>query len=183
VARMEEGKLPLNRENFSPGDWVEESVNSFQPMAEAGRKKLKLSAPDSLPLANGDRDLLSRVLGNLLSNALRHSPLGTGEVNVTLSLKHDQLSVEVDDNGPGIPVEFQARIFEKFVQIERQRAHLRTGSGLGLTFCKMVVEAHGGRIFVQSVANEGSTFTFLIPIGSPAETGPQEAPRAAVLSA
>ncbi|OGR91232.1 MAG: hypothetical protein A2992_03455 [Elusimicrobia bacterium RIFCSPLOWO2_01_FULL_59_12] len=170
VARLEEGKLSLNKESFDPRAWAEESVLSFQPVADAGKKKLHFSAREDLPSVEGDRALLGRVLGNLLSNALRHTPLGSGEVFVTLSRRGDQLAVEVRDNGQGIPQEYQTRIFEKFVQVERKRAHLRTGTGLGLTFCKMAVEAHGGRIFVYSAPEEGSTFTFLLPLtaGEPA---------------
>jgi signal transduction histidine kinase len=172
VARLEEGKLPLNNMPFAPHEWAEEVVHSFQAVAEAGRKKLRLVVTESLPRVEADRELMSRVLGNLVSNALRHTPLGTGEVIVTLSRRLEQLVVEVRDNGQGIPQEYQTRIFEKFVQVERKRAHLRTGTGLGLTFCKMVVEAHGGRIFVQSVPDEGSTFTFLLPLKAPAAPDP-----------
>lgn len=164
VAKLEEGKLPLNKESFDPVRWAEDTLHNFQPVAEAGKKKLHFSASEDIPQITADRSLLSRVLGNLLSNALRHTPLGTGEVFVTLDLRNDQLGVEVRDNGQGIPQEYQTRIFEKFVQVERKRAHLRTGTGLGLTFCKMAVEAHGGRIFVYSAPEEGSTFTFLLPL-------------------
>ncbi len=164
VAKLEEGKLPLNKEVFDPVQWAEHTVNNFQPIAEAGKKKLHFSVAEGISPIEADRSLLSRVLGNLMSNALRHTPLGTGEVFVSLDIRNDQLAVEVRDNGQGIPQEYQTRIFEKFVQVERKRAHLRTGTGLGLTFCKMAVEAHGGRIFVYSAPEEGSTFTFLLPL-------------------
>jgi signal transduction histidine kinase len=176
VAKLEEGKLPLNLDSFAPHAWAEEVVNTFQTVAEAGKKKLRLSVAESLPSIEADKALLGRVLGNLISNALRHTPLGTGEVIVSLGRRESQLVVEVRDNGQGIPQEYQTRIFEKFVQVERKRVHLRTGTGLGLTFCKMVVEAHGGRIFVQSVPDEGSTFTFLLPLKAPVLASPTETP-------
>ena len=175
VAKLEEGKLPLNKESFAPLAWADEVLGSFRPVAEAAKKKLELIVTEDLPPVEGDRSLLSRVLGNLLSNALRHTPFGTGAVIVSIARRQQQLAVEVRDNGQGIPPEYQTRIFEKFVQVERKRAHLRTGTGLGLTFCKMVVEAHGGRIYVQSVPNEGSTFTFLLPLAA--------APAAEILAA
>jgi signal transduction histidine kinase len=173
VAKMEEGKLVLNKQTFSLQEWADEIINSFKPVAEAGKKQLHLDVWENLPPVEADRSLLGRVLGNLLANALRHTPLGTGRVVVTLSRRTEQVCIEVRDNGQGIPQEYQTRIFEKFVQVERKRAHLRTGTGLGLTFCKMVVEAHGGRIFVHSVPEEGSTFTFLLPVNTvplPAES-------------
>jgi signal transduction histidine kinase len=181
VARMEEGKLLLNREAFSVAEWAEEVLTTYRPIAEAGKKVLTLSVEENIPPLEADRSLLARVLGNLLSNALRHTPLGTGVVHIALKRRGDQLNVEVRDNGQGIPPEYLNRIFEKFVQIERRRAHLRTGTGLGLTFCKMVVDAHGGRIYVQSVASEGSTFTFLIPLAT-AVPAADKAPESAVLS-
>jgi signal transduction histidine kinase len=180
VAKLEEGKLTLNKETFSLHEWADEIVASFRPVADAGKKQLHLDAWENLPPVEGDRALLGRVLGNLLGNAIRHTPLGTGRVVVTLSRRTGQVCVEVRDNGQGIPQEYQTRIFEKFVQVERKRAHLRTGTGLGLTFCKMIVEAHGGRIFVQSVPDEGSTFTFLLPVTESIAPEPSSDP--AVLS-
>lgn len=178
VARLEEGKLPMNKEPFAPKTWAERIVTSFQPVAEAGKKKLRLDVPDRLPSVDGDQELLGRVLGNLVANALRHTALATGEVTVSLSIRNKQLAVDVQDNGQGIPQEYQTRIFEKFVQVERKRAHLRTGTGLGLTFCKMVIEAHGGRIFVNSAQDEGSIFTFLLPISELMVIQPKAAPAA-----
>jgi signal transduction histidine kinase len=188
VAKLEEGRLVLNKETFIPAAWAEEVLSAFRPVAAAGKKKISLSVSGDVPPVVGDRALLSRVLSNLVSNALRHTPLTIGEVVVALVPRKDQLSVEVRDNGQGIPQEYQTRIFEKFVQVERRRAHLRTGTGLGLTFCKMVVEAHGGRIFVNSVPDQGSTFIFLLPwsasthgngepaeIAAPAELAPTKA--------
>jgi len=164
VSRLEEGKLKLQKEKFIPGDWAESVVYNFKPLAEGGKKKLSLSlGPDLLPV-EGDMALLGRVLGNLISNALRHVPQATGEVTVTLYRDGNQLAVQVRDNGEGIPEEEQQRIFEKFVQVEGRTMAPRTGTGLGLAFCKMVVEAHGGRIVVYSQPKEGSQFTFYIPL-------------------
>ena len=160
VAKMEEGKLKLQRELFAPGDWAKSVVANFRPLAEAAKRKLELTiTQDVLPL-EGDVTLLSRVLGNLISNALRHTPAASGEVAVALYRDGNQLAVEVRDNGEGIPAEEQARVFNKFVQGENQKATLRSGTGLGLTFCKMVVEAHGGHITLFSQPKEGSVFTF-----------------------
>jgi signal transduction histidine kinase len=164
VARMEEGKLTLQKEKFLPADWAENVVGNFRPMADAGKKRLELVLANPLPVVEGDIVLLSRVLGNLLSNALRHTPEKTGEITVSLYPAGSTLAVEVRDNGEGIPEEDQHRIFDKFVQAQGRKAVMRSGTGLGLTFCKMIVEAHGGRIAVFSQPNEGSVFTFHLPI-------------------
>ena len=167
VAKMEEGKLKLQRELMSPSDWARSIAGNFQPLAEAAKKKLTLSFTKDLSPVDGDAALLGRVLGNLISNALRHTPAASGEVAVSLYRDGSQLAVEVRDNGEGIPAEEQQRIFEKFVQGETQEATLRSGTGLGLTFCKMVVEAHGGHITLFSQPKEGSVFTFRLPMTEP----------------
>jgi signal transduction histidine kinase len=164
VAKMEDGKLTMHRELFAPASWAESVVENFKPLADGARKKLTLSVGQNLAPVDGDVTLLSRVLGNLISNALRHTPAATGEVSIGLYRDGSQLAVEVRDNGEGIPAEDQERIFEKFVQGQGQKASLRSGTGLGLTFCKMVVEAHGGHITVFSQPDEGSLFTFRLAL-------------------
>ncbi len=175
VAKMEEGKLLPHPEEFIPKDWAESVLSMFGPLAEAGRKRLKLVIADRLPTARADVPLLSRVLGNLISNALRHTAPVAGEVTVSVYQDGTQLAVEVRDNGEGIPEVDQQRIFEKFTQADDHPGagqgtptRLRLGSGLGLTFCKMVIEAHGGRITLYSQPKEGSLFTFRLPLAEPA---------------
>jgi two-component system sensor histidine kinase/response regulator len=170
VAKMEEGKLKLHPELFNPPDWATSVVSNFKPLAEAANKKLSLTFARDLTPLEGDTALLGRVLGNLISNALRHTPAVSGEVAVTLYHDGGQLAVEVRDNGEGIPEEEIGRIFEKFVQGEKTKSSLGSGTGLGLTFCKMVVDAHGGHITVFSQPKEGSAFTFRLPIAKIAQT-------------
>lgn len=176
VARMEEGKLKLHRELFSPRDWATSIVANFKPLAESARKKLQLHISDDVMPVEGDAALLGRVLGNLISNALRYVPRVSGEVVVTLFRDGAQLVVEVRDNGDGIPLDEQAHIFDKFVQGETHKARVRTGTGLGLTYCKMVVEAHAGHISVFSQPKEGSIFTFRLPLKELVSTAPVQPP-------
>jgi signal transduction histidine kinase len=179
VAKMEEGKLKLHPELFNPPDWATSVVSTFKPLAEAANKKLTLTLGKDLTPLEGDTALLGRVLGNLISNALRHTPAASGEVAVTLYHDGNRLAVEVRDNGEGIPQEEQDRIFEKFVQGEKTRSNLGSGTGLGLTFCKMVVEAHGGQIIVFSRPKEGSVFTFRLPLKEAKPAAPPSAAKIA----
>jgi signal transduction histidine kinase len=169
VARLEEGRMKLYPDFFIPGEWADAIVRNFKPLAQANRKQLELVVPDLLPSVRADVALLNRVLSNLILNALRHTVVGEGEVTVTLFQEGQFMSVEVRDNGEGIPEEDQAHLFKKFTQASGHRRNPAWfGTGLGLTFCKMVVEAHGGRIHFFSKPGIGSVFTFHLPI--PAET-------------
>jgi signal transduction histidine kinase len=173
VAKMEEGKLSLHKELFAPADWAQSVVSNFKPLAEAAQKQLDLVIGGDLAPVEGDEALLGRVLGNLISNALRHTAPATGEVTVSLFRNGNQLAVEVRDNGEGIPEQELNRIFEKFVQGASPPAHMRSGTGLGLTFCKMVVEAHGGQIRVFSQPHSGSVFTVSLPLHVVKSTPPK----------
>jgi NtrC-family two-component system sensor histidine kinase KinB len=100
------------------------------------------------------------VLTNLISNALHFTPQG-GEIQLTTEAFGPFVQISVRDNGPGIPYEYQSKIFDKFVQVKSTR--VLGGSGLGLAICKEIVRAHGGTIWVDSVPGGGSTFVFTIP--------------------
>jgi NtrC-family two-component system sensor histidine kinase KinB len=130
---------------------------------------LELEPVALLPAARADRQLVQRVLANLVANAIKHTPPG-GRVTLSARRHGDRwLAVSVRDTGIGIPAELHAVIFEKFAQLGTANLQ-RRGTGLGLTFCKMAIEAHGGRIWVESTPGQGATFTFTLPIAlSPAE--------------
>jgi signal transduction histidine kinase len=166
VSKMEAGAVTLNREDLAAGDLLLTAVEQVAPLAE--QKQLSLSAAvatDLAPLA-GDREKLERTLVNLLSNAVKFTPAG-GEV--VASVTHDDSGQEicfaVRDTGEGIPSDAFDRIFEKFGQVGLRGSHRKLSTGLGLTFCKMVVDAHGGRIWVESEVGQGSTFSFCLPAG------------------
>jgi two-component system sensor histidine kinase/response regulator len=127
-------------------------------------------APD-LPTFQGDEAKLSRVLTNLLDNAIRFTPAGG---TLTISVRYpalsadlpDSLQFSVQDTGPGIPRKAFTRIFEKFGRAGDVEGKEKSSSGLGLTFCRMIVEAHEGKIWVESELEQGSTFHFLMPLRS-----------------
>jgi signal transduction histidine kinase len=117
--------------------------------------------------AQVDRDLVSRVIQNLLANALKFTP-ARGSVRVTVVQGTDVVRVEVADSGPGIAPADRERIFEKFGQVSaRAEGRQYASTGLGLAFCKLAVESHGGCIGVDSEEGEGSTFWFTLPPGEP----------------
>jgi signal transduction histidine kinase len=105
--------------------------------------------------------MIERVLINLIDNALKFTP-ADGEVVISVEARNDSLWVRVRDNGPGIPPQHQRRIFDKFARVREQTPAVG-GIGLGLAFCRLAVEAHGGRILVESVPGQGSTFVFVLP--------------------
>jgi signal transduction histidine kinase len=110
-----------------------------------------------------DRGLIYRVLQNLIANALKFAPKTGGKVELHIVSTAGETRCEVRDNGSGVPVEYQESIFEKFGQVEGGGKHRMFSTGLGLTFCKMAVEAHGGRIGVESRDGKGATFWFVLP--------------------
>ncbi|MCD4685048.1 MAG: GAF domain-containing protein [Anaerolineae bacterium] len=143
-------------------DWVERAVIDMQPSVQEGEHTLRLDLPDTLPPINGDMQWLYRALINLISNAIKYTPHG-GEITVRAYVHDSELHLEVRDNGCGIPPEAQTRLFERFYRapgVEQIK-----GSGLGLSIVKSVVEQHGGRVYVQSKVEQGSTFGMIFPPG------------------
>lgn len=162
VSRMEAGAL---KPKLAPGN-VEEVVRRGVEglRALAGKRRLLVSAPGPLE-AEFDADLVRRVVANLVSNAIKFTT-AEGEVRVALKSQSGLIRVEVIDNGRGIAPEQHRKIFEKFGQVE-DKGKPRIGTGLGLTFARMAIEAHGGQIGVESAVGQGSTFWFSLPAPAP----------------
>lgn len=164
VAKMEEGKLELRKEAVDVGLLIKERVSQFTALVASENKKITAVIEPNLPAVSVERHLIERVLNNLISNAINHTSTSRGTITLGAQRKGDMFEIRIEDNGIGIPPEYLDKIFEKFVQVERRQAKLRTGAGLGLTFCKMVVETHGGNIRVESQVNRGSAFIFTLPL-------------------
>ncbi len=162
INKMEEGKIKLRYEDFNVADVAKEVAGQLQLLARLDDKALSVENTGSAPAVSADKDLIKRVIANLTSNALKYTP-SKGSVTIIISYENREncLYVRVKDTGDGIPKEYLEKIFDKFVQVETKKA--RTGRGLGLTFCKMAVQAHGGRIWVESEPGKGSVFTFTLP--------------------
>ncbi|MDQ3812890.1 MAG: PAS domain-containing sensor histidine kinase, partial [Armatimonadota bacterium] len=169
ISRMEEGSLHLKYEEVVVVDLVERALKQVTSLAEHKNLTLVRDIAPDLPVLSADEDKLQRILMNLLGNAVKFTPFN-GTISVAARLANQEADGEpamlfsVTDTGEGIPEEAFERIFEKFAQVETRQAGRKMSSGLGLTFCKMAVEAHGGRIWVDSELGKGSTFSFTIPL-------------------
>ncbi len=164
VARLESGKTALLRESINVRELVEEALEQVRPVAIGRDISLESGLPEDLPVLVGDRTLIQRTLVNLLDNAIKFTPPG-GKIGLEVcSSSSDTLLFAVSDTGPGIPPEYQERIFDRFARMPGQQTR---GTGIGLTFCKLVVESHGGRIWVESQPGEGATFKFTLPLKPP----------------
>lgn len=160
VGRMEAGKMPLTRVSCDIREMAQTAVDSVAVLVR--RKKLTLRVTGDSAIADADRDITHRILVNLLGNAIKFSPEG-GAICIGASSTGHAVRVTVTDEGPGIPPEHQQRIFDKFGQVGAREENRRHSTGLGLAFCKLAVEAHGGQIGVESEVGEGSTFWFSVP--------------------
>jgi len=170
VEKMESGSMTLEYAALSGADLVASAVSQVASLAESQKLRLAWQTAGDLPPLAGDANKLRRTLVNLLGNAIKFTPAG-GTVTVEARRSEDDQAAVfcVSDTGEGIPAEAFGRIFEKFGQVASRRGGRTMSTGLGLTFCKLAVEAHGGRITVESAAGRGSTFCFTVPLVSRAE--------------
>ena len=166
VRRIEETALTLNLDPLAPGALLTEIVHEWQHRFQQDGATASIDVADDTPVFHADRPLIKRVIGNLIQNALTHS---AHAVTLHLSVRKDGDGVlfTVADNGPGIPPEYHELIFRKFEQVRTPNVPRVRSSGLGLAFCKLVVESHGGRIWVQSEEGRGSAFHFALPVRPP----------------
>jgi signal transduction histidine kinase len=162
LAKLEEGFLEVKRQNILPDDLLRQTVRQMKFRQEAEEIEIDLVISDNLPTILGEDDKLSRVLANLLSNALKYAQKN---INASVYAENGHVVFSVQDDGPGIPESAREQIFEKFIQVGGQEQ--RHGTGLGLSFCKLMVEAHGGRIRVESELDKGSNFIFTVPSHQP----------------
>jgi two-component system, NtrC family, sensor histidine kinase KinB len=163
VSKMESGEMRLDREPTPIGQIVDNVRGELKPLAEELEVEIVSEVAQNLPLLNIDSDKVERLVLNLVDNALKYSP-SDSTVTVRAHVKDANfLELDVADSGPGIPDEYKRRLFDRFVQVEGRKT-VRRGVGLGLTFCKLVVEAHGGDIWVEDNPVGGSVFKATLPI-------------------
>lgn len=167
IHKMEEGKLELIKELSNLPKLMNDVLEQFMPKIELKQISLQFPKCGDVPFVLVDRRLLKRVIANLLNNAIRHTPKGgIIEVGINHVPEKRTFCVIVRDSGGGLASEYHEKIFDKFKQLELRHSNVAAGSsGLGLTFCKMAVEAHGGKIWVESEGEDkGCIFSFEIPV-------------------
>ena len=163
LSLVEAGELKLIYQAEDIAKLVKQAVTPWQPQVAAREISLSLDLPDNLPLVDIDWQRVNQVLHNLLENAVAHTHKG-GTITVAATAQGDWVEVCISDTGEGIPAEDLPNIFERFYRVDKSRARVTGGSGLGLTIAKRLVEAHDGKIAVQSELGKASRFSFTLPI-------------------
>ena len=169
VSRIEAGESKPSFEAVRTRDLLDAATKELQPQVEAKGIDFKVEAPSDLPPVRVDRSQVERVLANLVVNAIRYTK--QGEIKISAQPRGTSVAVSVSDTGSGIPAEYLPHIFDKFVQVPGAATG---GAGLGLAISRLIVEAHGGQISVQSEPSRGSTFTFTLPVWN-GSSGPSRA--------
>lgn len=157
VARLESKEMPIKLETC---DLMQLAAMGFETMGpEVSEKNIEVACPTEPITVACDREIILRVFVNLIANAVKFTPQG-GCISIEAQRTQDEVRVTVSDTGRGIPAEFHQKIFDRFFQVETRKY----SSGIGLTFCKMAIEAHNGRIGVESEIGKGSSFWFVLPV-------------------
>jgi len=159
VSRLEAGEMNMDKTQCDLAQTIQTVVEPLKLVS--GDRTITVKAQPGINTLC-DKNIVQRIIQNLVGNALKFIP-EDAEVKITLSTCTEEARVSVADNGPGIPKEFQQRIFEKFGQVDSKK-NKKFGTGLGLAFCRLAVEAHGGKIGVESEVGHGSTFWFTLPM-------------------
>lgn len=168
ISKSEAGQLVPSRRDLDLSALVGQVVEAFELKALAASVRLKSDVAPTM--ISADLDMLRRVLENLVDNAVRHAPEGS-EIAIDARGDDEAVEVRISDSGTGVPPELREKIFDQFVQLDHgHRVVARSSRGLGLTFCKVSVEAHGGRIWVEE-GHPGAVFSLRIPLLAPAAEG------------
>jgi signal transduction histidine kinase len=167
IQRLEEGKAVLDPKPTSMHSLLANAAQLVQPMALESNQRLLFNLDGELPFVTVDADMILRVITNLLENAVKYTPMG-GAIKLGAAVVEGCVRISVEDSGPGIPKHMQRQIFDKFSRVKYRDAP--KGVGLGLAFCRLAVEAHGGQIWVESEPGQGSVFYFTLPATLQLET-------------
>jgi PAS domain S-box-containing protein len=160
INRLEAGQPITNPRPTDPRALIEEAVDAVQILANSKQQSLTVKVPTMLPEINADGDMLRRVVINLLENAIKFTPLN-GAIELGAELEQGNVHIWVKDSGPGIPEDSLEIIFDKYTRLQADR--FPKGLGLGLAFCRLAIQAHGGKIWAESKPGKGSRFIFSIP--------------------
>ncbi|MFN3653119.1 MAG: ATP-binding protein [Armatimonadota bacterium] len=165
ISKLEDGSMKLEYSDFDPHETLSVALRQVAQLAKDKELDLRMELPHEVPPIRADEEKVRRMLVNLVGNAIKFTP-SSGRITISARVLPEEGEVlfAVTDTGEGIPKDAYERIFQKFGQVENRRGGRKNSSGLGLTFCKMVAEAHGGRIWVESELGAGSTFSFTLPL-------------------
>jgi PAS domain S-box-containing protein len=161
ISRLEAGQIALDLKPASLEKLVQESVDTLKPVIENRRLEVSIEIPPGLPSLMIDEDMIRRVIINLVENAIKYAPIN-GLVNIHADQSNDFFHIRVQDNGPGIPQEKREEIFNKYTRLQGKVGY--KGYGLGLAYCRLAIEGHGGEIWVEDAPEGGSIFIFTIPV-------------------
>jgi len=161
LSRIEAGESQPDLQPIRARELIMDEVETLRPQVEAKGVSFAVDIPVDLPRILADRSQIERVVANLVVNAVRYTK--QGEIRITAEPRGHYVAVSVSDTGEGIPPEYLPHIFDKFVQVPGAATG---GAGLGLAISRLIVEAHGGQISVQSEVGHGSTFTFTLPVAA-----------------
>lgn len=162
ISRLEAGQPVGNRQIYPLRSIIQEAYELIKPIADNKEQSIQLILPEDLPHLHVDIDMIRRVLVNLLENASKYSPPGSF-IQIGALTENEWVRVWVQDNGPGIPASEHERIFSKFTRLSSRDSTVK-GLGLGLAYCRLAIEAHQGRIWVESEPGEGARFIFQLPL-------------------
>jgi signal transduction histidine kinase len=162
VLKLEEGKIRIYREETDIYTLSKREITSLKNVLS--RRNIELAVEGNSHICYIDENLIGRVITNLLRNAIEHSP-DRGRISLTIQYHENKKEtvISIADRGKGVPDEMKDRIFDKFFQMEGETKQRKTSTGLGLTFCKLVVNAHGGNIWVEDSGDGGAKFIFTLP--------------------
>ncbi|MFV1980979.1 MAG: ATP-binding protein, partial [Rhodothermia bacterium] len=162
LSKLDAQQVEPEFEPISVADLVQDVMIQFKPVADKAGVGLDIDMPGRVGLVKADIALVERAISNLIDNAIRYTPSG-GDVRIITTENPDAVTVEVVDNGTGIPAEDLPHIFERFYRVEKSRSKDRGRGGLGLAIAKKIIELHGTTLRVSSVVDQGTTFTFSLP--------------------
>lgn len=170
ISKMESGTIALEYEPVDLREPCATVLDDLEPLAQELNIRLSTDIPPDMPLLKADLEKTERILLNLVDNALKYTPTG-GRIVIRAYAPGAQgaaegfVRIDVADTGPGVPDEHKERLFDRFAQLDGPRGR-RRGTGLGLTFCRMAVEAHGGRIWIEDNPHGGAVFAFTLPVAA-----------------